>query len=576
MQKQLSILSTVGSTSVHSQMRPYGGQSIIPASAILSARQAPQTVIAMKNGRRIDYRQLFAEVSVITEVLAQRPEKRWALYCSDSYEFLLAFLGLLHAGKTVILLPNLQTGFVQAIAVHFDAIVCDHAAAEIEKPQILLKEIKWRTDAGCQFSPLDSKLARIELFTSGSTGMPKRIEKTLAQFEQEIETLEATWGLQMGRAAVLATVSHQHIYGLLFRVLWPLMAGRCFDSGLYQYPEQLFARILQHPRSVLISSPAHLSRIPDQIDFGGSHLAAVFSSGGPLDNAAALKLSKTLGFGVIEVFGSSETGGVACRCQTEAAPSPPWTPLAKVDISVEPQQRCLMVRSPYIGKNDWHLMSDIVEMNADGKFYLRGRADKIVKIEEKRLSLTEMEAQLLTSELVKQAVITVLDGVRKLVAVVAVLSDSGQKLLADKGKKAINDSLRRHLSRYFETVVLPRKWRYNDSLPINSQGKVTAASLQQLFSQKPAMVTRPEDKILERNNKQIKLELNIPEDLYYFKGHFDTQPILPGVVQIDWAIAYSRKYLSVSGDFMRMEAIKFSKLIEPGCIMQLMLQFNSE
>jgi hypothetical protein len=48
------------------------------------------------------------------------------------------------------------------------------------------------------------------------------------------------------------------------------------------------------------------------------------------------------------------------------------------------------------------------------------------------------------------------------------------------------------------------------------------------------------------------------------------------VVQIDWAIAYSRKYLSVSGDFIRMEAIKFSKLIEPGYIIQLILQFNSE
>jgi len=87
---------------------------------------------------------------------------------------------------------------------------------------------------------------------------------------------------------------------------------------------------------------------------------------------------------------------------------------------------------------------------------------------------------------------------------------------------------------------------------------------------------KPKYKILEKNSKRIILELNIPENLHYFKGHFDNQPILPGVVQIDWVMAYSRKYLSVSGDMIRMEAIKFSKLIEPGYLVRLILQFNSE
>jgi acyl-coenzyme A synthetase/AMP-(fatty) acid ligase len=555
--------------------------SIIPISRILS-RQQPRPALAIKAGMLINGEQFSAAVSAFTAILAPRPEKRWALYCSDSYDFLVAFLGLLQAGKTVILLPNVQTEFIQAILSHFDAIICDQFLVKLEKPQILLSDIKYKnkTEAVEQFSPIDSKQAKIELFTSGSTGTPKRIEKTLEQFEQEIETLEATWGSQIDQATttILATVSHQHIYGLLFRVLWPYMTGRCFDAYLYQYPEQLLAQIQRYDRSVLISSPAHLTRIPDQIDFSvaGNHLAAVFSSGGPLNSTSAIKLSKTLGFGVTEVFGSSETGGIAYRTQTEATPSPPWTPLAKVELSVDPAQHCLKVRSPYIGKEGWYLMSDRVEMTAEGGFYLRGRADKIVKIEEKRLSLTEMEAQLLNSELIKETAVTVLEGMRQIVAVIAVLTDSGQKQLAEKGKKAVNDTLRKHLSRYFEAVVLPRKWRYVDYLPINSQGKLTTASLQQLFNQKSAMITKPADKILEMDSKQIKLELNIPKELYYFKGHFDTQSILPGVVQIDWAIAYAKKYLSVSGDIIRMEVIKFNKPIGPDYKVQLILQFNPE
>lgn len=539
--------------------------TIIPVSRSIRQRSA----IAIKEGMLIDGKQFFAEVSAITAVFAQRQEKRWALYCSDTYEFLVAFLGLLQAGKTVILLPNVQTEFVRAILEHFDAIVCDKVLVYLGKPQVFLNEINYKNEADYQLSPIDSKLAKIELFTSGSTGTPKRIEKTLAQFEQEIETLETTWGIE--RATVLATVSHQHIYGLLFRVLWPLMTGRCFNSYLYQYPEELLAEIQRHSRVVLISSPAHLTRIPDQIDLSGvsKHLAAVFSSGGPLNSTSAIKLNKTLGIGITEVFGSSETGGVAYRTQTEAMPSPPWTPLPQVDIKIEPQQQCLMVRSPW--QDDWYLMSDRVEINADGEFYLRGRADKIVKIEEKRLSLTEMETQLLKSELIKETVVTVLEGGRQMVAVVAVLTQDGQKLLADKGKKVVNDTLKSHLKHYFEAVVLPRKWRYVDSLPMNSQGKLTTASLQQLFS-----AMKPKYKILERNSKRIILELNIPENLHYFKGHFDNHPILPGVVQIDWVMAYSRKYLSVSGDMIRMEAVKFSKLIEPDYLVRLILQFNSE
>ena len=90
------------------------------------------------------------------------------------------------------------------------------------------------------------------------------------------------------------------------------------------------------------------------------------------------------------------------------------------------------------------------------------------------------------------------------------------------------------------------------------------------------MITKPEDSILERDDKRIILELNIPKNLYYFKGHFENKPILAGVVQIDWVMAYSRKYFSVSSNFMQMEVIKFNKIIEPYYKVKLILQFHSE
>ncbi|HRE16020.1 MAG TPA: hypothetical protein PLW86_03000, partial [Rhodocyclaceae bacterium] len=76
-----------------------------------------------------------------------------------------------------------------------------------------LQELAAKLDA----IPLPS-VPTLELFTSGSSGEPKRISKRLIQLEAECRVLESFWGGHIGQAAVLATVPHHHIYGLLFRV----------------------------------------------------------------------------------------------------------------------------------------------------------------------------------------------------------------------------------------------------------------------------------------------------------------------------------------------------------------------
>lgn len=57
------------------------------------------------------------------------------------------------------------------------------------------------------------------------------------------------------------------------------------------------------------------------------------------------------------------------------------------------------------------------------------------------------------------------------------------------------------------------------------------------------------------------IELRIPDDLTYFDGHFDRIAVVPGVVQIQWAVHYARQYLAVSESFSHMDAIKFKELM---------------
>ena len=128
-------------------------------------------------------------------------------------------------------------------------------------------------------------------------------------------------------------------------------------------------------------------------------------------------------------------------------------------------------------------MGDGVQIISDSTFRLLARLDRIVKIEEKRVSLDRMEAFLAESGWVEQARITVLPGKRSILAAVCVLNESGRNLLAQLQRRAFADRLRDYLGHYFDRVSLPRKWRYVTDFPYNSQGKITQADLIKLFDE---------------------------------------------------------------------------------------------
>lgn len=61
----------------------------------------------------------------------------------------------------------------------------------------------------------------------------------------------------------------------------------------------------------------------------------------------------------------------------------------------------------------------------------------------------------------------------------------------------------------------------------------------------------------------IGLDLLIPESLFYFRGHFPDHPILPGIVQLHWAIRFGRQHLPVGAGPAQMVRVKFVRPIGP-------------
>jgi 3-hydroxymyristoyl/3-hydroxydecanoyl-(acyl carrier protein) dehydratase len=59
--------------------------------------------------------------------------------------------------------------------------------------------------------------------------------------------------------------------------------------------------------------------------------------------------------------------------------------------------------------------------------------------------------------------------------------------------------------------------------------------------------------------------------LFWFRGHFPEFPILPGVVQLDWALAFAREFLGLAIESGQSFQVKFNQPIVPGDTIELAL-----
>jgi acyl-coenzyme A synthetase/AMP-(fatty) acid ligase len=526
------------------------------------ASRAEATPVAYCNGSEVSWRQLLADVAAAQRPLEEAQVQRWALYCDESYPFTVALLAVLGLGHTAYLPATNTPGVAAQLAAQLAARIGDW-------PDDALAVA---TGSDCRQMPALPARGELVIFTSGSTGAPQAIRKNLRQLDSELATHEALWGAQLDAAQILATVSHQHIYGLLFKVLGPLCAGRVSHSALYRDPANLLEAAAALPRAAWIASPAHLQRLDAAWPWAAARerLAAVFCSGGPLDGAAANHCRELSGLWPTEVYGSSESGGVAFRQQ--AGGDRAWRLLPAVEARGS-ADGALELRSPHLPDAAWFTTADAVTFEADGRFQLRGRLDRIVKIEGKRLALPELEQLLRGHPWIDDCRALVVQRRRRRVAVVAALSAAGADALARRGRRAALDSLGQYLARHFEPIVLPRLWRFVPALPFDRQGKIPQRALQDLFAP-PAPATLPQLLGAITTATGCQLRLRVPADLACLPGHFPGAPVVPGVVLIGWAEHFGRSHLNLRAPLRGLENIKFKQPVPPGAELVLELAYE--
>ncbi|MDO9046312.1 MAG: AMP-binding protein [Methylobacter sp.] len=576
---------------------------LLPLSRCLIDKRPVDAPIAYHSGQYYSAEQFANTVKFWIDRLQAQPFQHYALYTEDAYPFAVLLFALLHAGKQIRIPGNNRPGTAEQLSQDCQ-LLGDWQNGDcfdycLEAPDSSSRSLS-------PLNPLDNQLV---IFTSGSTGQAKPIAKCLNQFQLEIAALEKHWGEQLGDAAALATVSHQHIYGLLFRVLWPLSAGRCFHSQAYINPETL-VNAIQHGSAYWIASPAHLKRLDQASPWNGiAGLKAIFSSGGALPENAAQQILTDGKQAVIEIYGSSETGGIAWRRHSitaawtlfsgmrlscidnkwllhspylEIPPNPPFSKggdekssfFTTEEFSFSPRNNLspLRKRGGRGGFGGFQL-DDQITLLDDGRFMLHGRSDRIVKIEEKRLSLVELEQRLMSEPWIDDAHALVIAKSRDVVAAVIVLSQQGVKQLKSQGRNQLIRQLRKTLGQWFEAVVLPRKWLFVNTMPLTTQGKIKQPLLKSLLDFDSRKL--PQVLSLDVAPDSARLGLKVPEDLLYFPDHFAGYPVLPGVVQLAWVEHFGKLFFVIDKPFSHMEVVKFTQVIQPGDELTLALDWKA-
>ncbi|MCF8036744.1 MAG: AMP-binding protein [Desulfobacteraceae bacterium] len=313
----------------------------------------------------------------------------------------------------------------------------------------------------------------VKLFTGGSTRAPRTWSKTIDNlFGEAIYHARKLSVTPDDRFA--ATVPAYHIYGLLFSVLTPLAAGASIIDGEPTYPREIQKAVSRDRASILVSIPLHYKMLAGT-EFTAEGLRCALSSAARLEAADSRAFYRQTELGITEVFGSTETGGIATRLCTHDQPH--FTPFDCIEWKIK--DHLLAIRSDFISpelpvdENGFFITSDRVKAVGPNGFALAGRADRIVKVGGKRVDLEEVRSAITgMQDVTDAAVICTENG-----------GTRGNEIRAIVAASISSSEIRRHLRQRIPDYAVPRHIRIVDQIPVSPAGKYDSTEIRKLLNQ---------------------------------------------------------------------------------------------
>lgn len=448
--------------------------SYIPPSLLDKDSRSDDFIVAFGTDAVVTWREFVSDVAKIRLFLESRPDNlSWVLHCEDAYYFTIALLAMLQAKRKALVAANIEKSFINEIREEKSGFLTDVPLEDAD----LVQDVLQKQESDLDWKKIDRDSAEIVIYTSGTTGKSKAVPKRFLQFENELHELVKCFGNKWQNRKVFSTVNHHHIYGLLFTSFLPVATGLPLCRRNISCSKEIHSLVDEN--ALIVSSPAFLKRFTQEeneiIPFEKS--PEIFSSGGPLPEEVSRKIALLMNTWVTEIYGSTETGGIAYR---QIKNGSIWKPFEVCKTSLA-ENKCLNVKSNYILEPEGFTTGDLAEIYEDGSFILRGRADYVVKVEDKKISLADVEKSLMSTRLLQDVCVVPMEGKSQYLAAALVLNSMGVRQFENLPKEKVNAYFKDFVSKDSEELVPPQKWVYLEDLPQDTQGKIKRLDVQALF-----------------------------------------------------------------------------------------------
>lgn len=305
-------------------------------------------------------------------------------------------------------------------------------------------------------------------FTSGSTGFPLGALKTKENIISEIEVLTSLLK-KYEIKRVIVTVPFIHFYGSLMGLFYPLFNNIDIVLKEHFLPNDLLDII--EDNSLVVTTPLYIKSL-NRISSSKNLSNSIFiSSTAPLQKDDAKEFNEKFSSNILQIFGSTETGGIAYKYNDETL----WTPLERVNLSLNEENE-LKVESDFISNiifekelkqtNQQIQTFDYVEF-IDNKFKLIGRSSQILKIAGKRYSTIQIEN-----------ILEQIDGIEKAVVFVNTKKDTLKDEILDitieSKKEFLNKDIKKILQEELSNIKFSINLKIVDKIKTSSVGKKLA------------------------------------------------------------------------------------------------------
>ena len=304
---------------------------------------------------------------------------------------------------------------------------------------------------------------QLGLYTSGTTGDPKRIDQTLPQLTRNVKR-DGRFDDDVWAFAYEPT----HLAGLL--VFFQAFYNRnpmvyVFDDG----PDDIARAIVREGITHISATPTFYRLRLARLDGSFDTVASLTSGGEPFDAATMDRLRETFPNATIKnIYALTEAGGLF-ESDGETFDIPPAYDDA-VTIAADGElllhERLLGDTSGCTLDGDWYHTGDIVEETDEGTIRFVGRQGDTVTVAGYQVNLRDIET-----------VLTSLDGVVDAVVYPRATTITGTVLVADILPEesididSFRDRLRTDLAERLESWQIPRQFSFVDEIPKTRSGK---------------------------------------------------------------------------------------------------------